>query len=393
MSDSNLIQVSFVREATWGTTPNSTFQEILLTGGTFAHDLATIRSQQIRSDAQAADSKRVGADANATFNVEWSANAFDELLRGGIRSDSDWTTESTIAGTDIAAVDSTNQFTSTVVDLTADLTKGQWIFVAGFTTAANNGWFKVTALSTYALTVTGGTLVDEVAGDSVTIKSSQIRNGTDTASYSLQEEFTDLTNRYNLITGARIGNWDITIAPQAIITGTFGFQGKDIAQAAAKAGDGTVTDAPANDVMSEVDAFDDVWIDNAAIAWDMSQTNMAVSTATRPQGQLGQLAKRGIALGTLTITGGFETYLDDDSWAEQGILFAFTKFSYAYALTDGNGNRYHFEYPQVAYSGEPGEIPAIDTDKMLSFDFEAEAGGSFGAASEEKTIQICRVQA
>ena len=280
-----------------------------------------------------------------------------------------------------------------MVDISADLTKGQWIFVAGFVAAANNGWFKVTALDTYSLTVTGGTLSDEAATPAITIKSSQIRNGVNEAAYSLQEEYTDLTARFKLITGARIGNWNIDITPQTIITGGFGFQGKDIAQTAVAAGDGTVTAAQGNDVMSEVDAFDDVWIDNAAIAWDMSQTTMAVTTATRPQGQLGQLAKRGIGLGTLTITGSLETYNDDDSWAEEGNFFDFTKFSYAYALTDGNGNRYHFEYPQCAYTGEPGEIPGVDTDKMLAFDFDAEAGGSFGAASAEKTIQICRVQA
>ncbi len=393
MSDSNLIQVSFLREVDWGVTPNSAFQELLLTDGTFAHDQATIRSAQIRADAQAADSKRVGADANATFNVEWSAAAFDELLRGGIRADSDWTTESTIAGTDIAAVTSGNQFTSTVVDISADLTIGQWIFVAGFAGAANNGWFKVTALSTYALTVAGGTLSDEAATPAITIKSSQIRNGIDTASYSLQEHFQDLTARYNLITGARIGDWSLNITPSAIITGSFGFQGKDIDQAAAAAGDGTVTDAPGNDVMSEVDAFDDVWIDNTALGWDLFQTTMAVSTATRPQTQLGQLAKRGIGLGTLTLNGTMETYLDDDSWALQNDFFDFTKFSWAYALTDGNGNRYHFEYPQVALSEEPGDVPGTDTDKMLALSFEADAGGSYGATSAEKTIQICRVQA
>lgn len=396
MSDSNRIQVSFLREATWGTTPNSAFTELLLTGGTMAHALETIRSAQIRSDAQAADMKRVGADANATYNVEWSAGAFDELLRGGIRSDADWSTAVNISGTDITAVASGNQLTSTVTDLTTNLTKGQWVYISGFTGAgatANTAWAKVTALSTYALTLTGITLVDDAAGETVTIKSSQVRNGTDTPSYSLQEEYLDLTNRLYLITGARIGSWGMTISPKAIIAGTFGFQGKSIAQAAAKAGDGTVTAAAANDVMSEVDSFDYVWIDNTAVAWDVFQTSLSVATATRPQTQLGQLAKRGIGLGTLNLTGSIETYLDDDSWAVMGDMLAFTKFPLAFALTDGNGNRYHIELPQVALSAEPGDIPGLDTDKMLAFDFAADAGGSFGATSAEKTIQICRVAA
>ena len=391
MSDSNRIQVSFLREADWGTTPAAAFTELLLTGGTMAHALETIRSAQIRSDAQAADMKRVGADANATYNVEWSAGAFDELLRGGIRADADWSAAVNISGTDIAFVSSGNYITSTVTDLTTGVTKGQWVYVGG--SPANAGWWKVTALSTYSLTVTGGTLTDEGSGATITLKSSQIRNGTNTPSYSLQEEFLDLTNRLFLITGARIGNWGITISPKAIINGTFGFQGKSIAQAAAKAGNGSVTASAGNDVMSEVDAFTDVWIDNTAVAWDVFQASLSVATATRPQTQLGQLAKRGIGLGTLSLTGNIETYLDDDSWAVLGDMLAFTKFPLAFALSDGNGNRYHVELPQVALSGEPGDIPGIDTDKMLAFDFAADAGGSFGATSLEKTIQICRVAA
>ena len=391
MSDSNRIQVSFLRETNWGDTPNSAFTELLLTGGNMVHDLQTIRSAQIRSDAQAADSKRVGADASATYNVEWSAGAFDELLRGGIRSDADWSTAYAISGTDIAFVSSGNYITSTVTDLTTNLTKGQWIYVGG--SPANAGWWKVTALSTYSLTVTGGTLIDEGSGAAITLKSSQIRNGTNTPSYSLQEEFLDLTNRLFLITGARIGNWGVNLAPQAIISGSFGFQGKSIAQAASKAGTGVVTAAAANDVMSEVDAFSDVWIDGAAIAWDVFQMSLSVATPTRPQTQLGQLAKRGIGLGTLALTGSIETYLDDDSWAVMGDMLAFTKFALAFALTDGNGNRYHMELPQVSLSSEPGEIPGLDADKMLSFDFAADAGGSFGSGSAEKTLQICRVVA
>ena len=68
-------------------------------------------------------------------------------------------------------------------------------------------------------------------------------------------------------------------------------------------------------------------------------------------------------------------------------------FALAFALTDGTGNRYHIEFPQIAITSEPGEIPGLDTDKMASFDFDAEAGGSFGTSAVEKTIQICRVSA
>ena len=390
MSDSNRIQVSYLRETTWGTTPSSAFTELLLTGGGFTHDLETVESQQVRSDAQSAGFKRTGTDASASLQVEWSAGAFDELLRGALRSDADWSTNPDLSATDVTVALVGSTYTTTGdIDFSTNITKGQWVYIAGFTETANNGWKRCTSVSSTVLTV-AQSLANEASGDSVTFNSSQIVNGTTQSSYSLQAEYLDLTNRLNIITGARVGSWSMDVSPGAILTGEFEFSGKDIAQAAAKAGDGTVTAAAGNSVMSEVDAVNNIFIDDVATTADVTNFSLALNSNPRSNRALGNLANVAIGQGKTSVTGGLEMYLDDTSWAEQGNLFNFTKFQVAIDFDDGT-NRYLVELPQCVYTSESGELPAVDSDKTLSFQFGCEPGGSFGSGSSTKTIQICKV--
>lgn len=384
MSESNAVQTAFVRESTEGTTPASNLLEVLLTGGALSAPQTFIRSNQIRTDGQKGPAKRVAQDPAARLDFEWSATAFDELLRGGIRSDSDWSTTVSIAATDIAATSVGNKFTTTVTALTTNVAVGQWVKVAGFLTAANNGWFRVVSVSTYQLVVAGGTLAIEAAGNAVTIKGSYIRNGADLPSYTIQQEFTDLTNRFRVGKGMKISGWNANFNPRSIINAAFNFQGMTCAQAATTAGTG-VTAATGGEVMSEVDAVEEVWIDLAAVAWDLTTFRFGVATPTRPRSALGSLSKLGIGLGNLNLTGHLETYLDDDSWSVETDYLAGTKFGLAIAFVDEDGLSYLVEMPRIVLSTEPGSLSGPDADNMYAFDFEAEPG-----SAQDVTIQICR---
>ena len=118
-------------------------------------------------------------------------------MRSAIRSDSDWSTAVAISGaTDISAVATGNKFQSSSTDFTAqNIARGQWIYVSGFTESANNGWFKVTEITdANNLAVSCGTLTNEGSGDSISIAGSYIWSGSTEHSYTLQQQFTDLTN-------------------------------------------------------------------------------------------------------------------------------------------------------------------------------------------------------
>lgn len=395
MSDSNRVEYSAIREVDLGTTPNSALQEYKTTGGAMPHGQDTVRSATLRSDAQQADSKRVGITPSANQPFELAAGMYyDEFMRGSIRSDNDWTTEAAVAGTlNISANASGNTYTSGAVDLTDGglITKGVWIYVAGFVTAGNNGWKKVTSAASGTLVV-AQTLTDE-GNKSATMKVAWMTNGVEKASYSLQEYYLDLTNKGRSEVGARINTFSLSQTPSGIITGAIAFDGIQRAAITSRIGDGSVTAAPAKDVRTEVDGFETVWIDNVALTTDVMGLDLNIATPTRRGKPLGSLPSTRIGLGAVDVTGSISMYLEDNTWTYDGSYEGFTPFSLAFSLDMGGGDRYIIELPQAHFSNEPASNPGQDSDIMLDFDFDAESGGSFGLGNLERTIFIGRVRA
>jgi len=392
MADANQVQVSYTRETTWGTTPANAFNAFPITGGSMAFGIETVRSQTVRSDAQLADSKKVGEAPTASYDFELAAQIYDDFMRSAVRSDADWSTAVAISGTDIAATNS-QTFTSTSTDFTAEnIAVGQWVYVAGFSNAANNGWFKVTTIATNTLTVSNGTPTTESAGATITMEGSYVWSGSTEHSYSLQEQFQDLTNRYHVMTGSRLNSFGLTQTPGGIITGAISFDGKGRAQASSKAGDGTVNAAASEDVSSEVDGFSAMWIGGSAVSYDIMELSFNISIPNRPAKGLGNAQRTRMPQGSPEVTGSFSVYLDDTTWALDTNWESFTKQALAFSIDLQNDDRFLIEMPQVVFTSEPGTNPGLDGDVMLTFDFAAEPGGSHGGSAAEKTVVITRTQ-
>ena len=369
------------------------FVELPITGGSMSESPDTVRSSQLRSDAQMADMKRTGVEPAAAFDFEMQADNLDNLLRAALRnSPANTWSNFAITATDISATASDKSFNDASSGFSVSIPKGSWIYVSGFTgDTGNNGWKQVskTTAPTAAKIIVEQTLVDDTAGESVTITSSEIRNGSDLTSFSLQMQNLDLTNAYRLTKGARITDFGLNITSQAIITGNVGFSGKRMTRPEAKSGAGSVTTAADTDVMSEVSTFESFWIGGTEITtYEIVSASLNIATTARPQVGLGNLQKVGMNLGPIDITGSVEFYLETANYATlQDYLLNFTSFEFGFALSDGT-NRYFFHMPQVKLTSEPGTVGGIDTDMMLSFDFAADPADIGGVT---KTIQVSRV--
>jgi hypothetical protein len=395
MSDANRVQVSLLEEATWGTTPSSAFLELPITGATMSESPTTVRSNQLRSDAQFAGTKRASVEPSASFDFELQGDNLDILMRAALRntaSSGDWSTPVNIDETGDISAGASNTYVVTTANFTSqNIAVGQWIYVGGFTNAANNGWKKVAIIAAKLLTLaTGSTTTTEAAGSlAITMDSSYIRNGAELTSFSAQMEYLDQTNLFRLITGNRINSFSLDISAQSIITGSIGMSGKTMTRPTAKSGSGSVTGYTENEVMSEVDAFTGFWIDGAEVTtYEMVSTSLNISANSRPQSGLGNLAKIGMQLGPLEVSGSMEFYLETANFGTlQDMLLNYTSFELAYAITDGAGHQYHIVLPKCHLTSEAGSVAGVDSDVMLSFDFAAEPA-TIGA--ETKTIQISR---
>jgi len=369
------------------------FVELPITGGSMSESPDTVRSSQLRSDAQLADMKRTGVEPTAAFDFEMQADNMDNILRAALRnSPANTWSNFAITATTISATASDKSLNDSGSGFSTSIPKGSWIYVSGFTgDTSNNGWKQVskTTAPTAAKIIVEQTLVDDTAGESVTITSSEIRNGSDLTSFTLQMANLDISNTFRLITGARITDFGLNLSSQSIITGNVGFSGKRMTRPTSASGAGSVSAAADVDVMSEVAAFESFWIGGSEVTtYEMVSASLNISTTARPQMGLGNLQKVGMNLGPLDVTGSVEFYLESANYATlQDYLLNFTSFEFGFSLTDGT-NKYFFHMPQVKLTSEPGTVGGIDTDMMLSFDFAADPADIGGVT---KTIQVSRV--
>jgi len=377
MSDSNRVGLSFISESTWGTTPSGNLKRLRYTGESLKHNSAIIRSSEIRSDRQVADIARSNVFSDGDINGELSYGAFDEFMKAALFSAA-WTTPVSITGIVYSCVAAGNSIDRSSGSFVSDgLLANQWIKVSGFTTAGNNGYFKIVSVAATVLVVSGGTLVNEAAGDTVTIKmGGYIANGTTSESFSIEKEFTDLSNILAAYRGMMIDRMSVNIQTEAINSIAFSLLGKPETSETATIGTG-YTAAPTNDILNSIDNVDKT-LDNAS-AVSITGLSLELTNNLRQRPQVGNLGPISLGVGSVNVTG----YFTDAALITKYIDF--TTSSIAVVVDDAAGNAYIIELPQVKFTSGPRNATGINTDVIVNLNFEA-----FRDPTESITIRITR---
>ena len=389
MSSSDQVQISYLKQSAKGTIPLSPFTELVHNGGTFGAPISVERSGSIRGDAQRGQAVRTGVDPEGSVNLDFRAKVFDDLLEGFMRSS--WSTAAAMSNTDIQADNAGSAFTTISGDFTTEnITLGQWVYVNGFANADVNGWYKVTSIAAGTLGVNPAPPADtNTAANTITIEGSYIRNGTDEPYFAFQANYKDLTDKWRLISDCKINQMELTLAMRSILTGSFNFMGINNELKTAGSGDGTVTSAPSTDILNASDHVTGVFINGTKYDGCVSNFNMSADMGAGRRNGIGQVESCDIKLHSLAANGSMSVYLTDANWTDILQKYTdFTKISIAFGLKDADGNGFVIEFPQVALSNEPGNIPGPGEDVMLEFDFEAEPG-DIGDGTL-KTMQISR---
>ena len=138
ISSTNYVDFSYIVEVTPGTTPATpTFQRLPITSVGLTDTITTEVSKVIRFDRQTDELIIVDAEVAGDCNYELSYTPFKPLLLSLMQE-----TEVTIAvssATDIAAVNSSSEFTSSTTDFVAEgIIVGMYIRMAGFVPAGQS---------------------------------------------------------------------------------------------------------------------------------------------------------------------------------------------------------------------------------------------------------------
>lgn len=390
MSEANRVDVAYIEEVTFGTTPASALTSMRKTGESLAFNVANISSQEIRADRQIPDLIQTGAESGGGVDFEMSYAAFDDLFEGALWNS--WGSALTITDTDISTTGGggTSTFDAVGADFPA-FVAGQWIKSSGFTNSANNGFFQILSATSSTITLVADDLVTEAAGNSVTIKGQMLRNGTERHSYTLEKVFQDLaTPQYLWTKGNVINTMSLSVAANEIMTGSFNFIGTAGGRATATQGSGAYTAAPSNDVMNAVSNVGDVKENDAPLGAGIfvQGVSMELNNNVRGRAAIGTLGFVDVKGGSIAVEGSMQIYFHENAATIYDRYVNGTESAFSFSVTDGAGNSYVFSMPRIKFSTAQVLAGGLNQDVLMDMSFTAIRDATFDA-----TFQIDRFAA
>jgi hypothetical protein len=363
-ASTNQTSLSYIEEVTPGVTPASPqFQILPTTGGAPSGKITTTTSQVIRRDRQIDDLVPTDSEVGGEIKYELAYGPFKPLIAALLEGP---TVVVDIAGTDLF-VTGPDTFGSTTTDFDVEeVVVGMNIRVMGFTTAANNGIFKVLSVAPNEIVVDASTLVSEIAGDSVTIDAECVRNGAETPkSYTFLKFVEGITTpAYFYYTGCQVSKMNFDFQTGAILAGSLELVGlEEIPTTTAKAGQGLV-DVASYSLLNSVSSITKIDIQGLPVDTSFSSLNLTVDNGITRAKAIGVLGAVDVAAFTLNVTAAIALYFNDLSTYQ--LYVNAQAFSIAFTLEDNDGNIMVVSLPKCKFEELDAPIDGKDSFLMLN---------------------------
>lgn len=357
--------LSYAVESVFKTIP-ATFYELWHNSETLEPARPNFASGRSLGDFQTSDVRLGRKSVGGDIVSELVFTNHDELLELLMRSTWPASVPSEVSAATIAAVATGQQITDSGSGF-GSITSNSWVYVTGFATAANNGFWWVTTAAAGALTVvgpTGAALVDESAGATVSVLPIKyLHTGTTEQTMTIQRRNLDLS-LHEFFTGCSVAQGALTIPPNGIATMTWGIVG---------AGHDAITSAvdptsPGLATASPFDGLSGVYQAHGANVATMTGFNVTINNATELTETLGtdesaeQVNRRFAITGSVTFL--FQS-VDHFTrfWAE-------TETSLVATLADPDGNMIPIVLPRVKYTSHSNP-KNDDGPKVITCNFMA----------------------
>lgn len=367
MSEANRESLGFIAESTFGTNPGGTKQLLNFTSTTLGMSSDTTQSNFIRADTNRAGTIRTGVNPGGNIGIELQYGGYDSFFEAVLRGA--FATALSASAVTISAASADNSFNGSGGSEFTNAVVGQWVRVAGFATAANNGYFRVTSKPTNAkIIVAGGTLVNESAGPAVTVKGSLLANGTTQKSFTIERHFQDIS-KYILLAGQRVSEVALNFNTADIAGGSISFLGANVAAASGSSGFSGSTAAATTQSMNTVNHIKKIFIDNVVSSADFTSLDLTISTNAEAVRRLGSLTAANVRQGSIGVSGNIGVYFEDTTFLDKN--YNFTSLDMALVIEDDAGNAYVFHLPEAhLLSGNP-DNQGIDTTITENYSFAA----------------------
>lgn len=377
--DTGDIIMSYGPEATWGTKPAVAFQAIRLDGEGFSSTKSRTRPNEIDPAGQASAAITTKEESTGSLNFSVSAGTHNALIAASLGST--FSTPLSISGTTIAATatgftDSANGFGAIVA--------GQMIKVSGFTTTGvtSNAVYRVDTVAAGVIATTPAPPATKVAGDTVVIKGSMLRNGTVFQSFFFEKMLA--SNLFLTYPGSWPTGGGLDVGVGDYLKGTLSFLNKQELTATTEGSTGAVTAAPTGTVIDSINGIGTVYRNGSAISATVQKVGVKWNKeGARTQMGIGSAAALGIGKGKLLINGNLSTYFKDFS--------LYTEFKNEtggpiwFQALDSDGNGYVITICNATIMNPKVVAGGPNQDVMADFELEGNPGA---ALYGYKTIQV-----
>jgi hypothetical protein len=246
--------------------------------------------------------------------------------------------------------------------------------------ATKGGFYTVASVPGSTSFTTVETLsTDTNAGSkTVVIKGAHLRNPGSASSivkqsYTIETGFTDVAKFFTQ-RGMRPGSFSMNVASGAIVTGDFGFSGRDTvvgtATALGNAGSYSVLPTTATEVLNATANVGAVLKNGAALSTAIKSITMKGDAKLREQEAVGSKFPAGIAYGRFTLSGKIEAYFNDLSFYNN--FLNHDTVSLAFSFEDRDHMSYYFTIPAAKIKTDPIAPGKIDEDVMEEMEWEAQ---------------------
>ena len=368
MSDSNRLRVSIVKESTFGTTPASPSMQILpVTGQSMRDRVGYTQSNIINADRNVEELVRLSKSAAGQTPFELMFSPTGEALE--LLMAATMCSAETAAATGSGGITggSDKVVTVTIGASNADVEAGDIVHIDG----TNAGYYKVVSKTTLDITLEADANLEADTGITVTRAARRV-NGTVEDSFTIEVARLDLQVA-QIFTGCVVNTLDLTVADEAIVTGTFTFEAANSTFATSNTG--TTDQFIAN--ATYVDSTDHPVLDSLSIpeirsagsSFAAKQITLNINNNVAARTELGKLGAQSMRQGEFNVTGSFDAYFED--FSELQAYANNTTGAIWFALVDANSRGWSFSLPTVKFSDGGADVTGSNTDTMVSVSYQA----------------------
>jgi hypothetical protein len=248
----------------------------------------------------------------------------------------------------------------------ADVEVGDIVHLSG----TNAGYYKVTAKDATTITVEADANLASDSGITVT-RAARRLNGTVEDSFTIEVARLDL-GKAQIFTGCVVNTLDLTVADEAIVTGTFTFEASNSTFQDSDLGtdqfiaSATYTDATDHPVLDSLSVPE---IRSAGSSFPAKQITLNINNNVMARTELGKLGAQSMRQGEFNVTGSFDAYFED--FTEMQSYADNTTGAIWFALIDANGRGYTWSLPTVKFSDAGADVTGSNTDTMVSVTYQA----------------------